>query len=152
MALDMFLKIDTLNGTVTQKGYEHYIEVTSFSWGESTEYDPATGQGSRPEVGGLTLVSPTSLASPKLALAGFTGIHFKSVTLTVLGDRPNGQAYKELFIKIEDALVTSFSFQGAEHTSLTDRYVLAFRKADITTYSPRSGGSSAVSIDLRQLG
>jgi len=152
MALDMFLKIDNLNGSVTQKGYQHYIEVTSFSWGEETEYDAVTGQTGRPQVGGLTLVSPTSLASPKIALAGFAATHFQSVTLTVLGQKPNGQSYKELFIKIEDAFVSSFSFQGAEHTSLSDRYVLAFRKAGITTYSPTATTSSQIEIDLTQLG
>jgi type VI protein secretion system component Hcp len=152
MALDMFLKIDSLNGTVTQKGYEHSIAVTSFSWGETTEYNPVTGETGQPQVGGLTLVSATSLASPKIALAGFAATHFQSATLTVIGHKPSGQAFKELFIKLDDAFVSSFSFQGADHTTLTDRFVLEFVKADITTYSANSGTSTQVTIDQRQLG
>jgi type VI protein secretion system component Hcp len=144
MAIDSFLKIKSINGGVTRKDFVNYIEVTSFSWTESREIETPGAARGLLNVGGLTLVSPSSKASPRLAQAVVQGTLFDVVTLTVEGKTPKGSAMKELFLKMEEAIVSSFSFQGsnAGNTPL-DRYVINFNELTITD------GGVSVKLDFR---
>lgn len=119
MAYDAFLKLDGIDGEVAAKGFEKWIEVFSFSWGESNAGTGAVGGGGgagKVSFQDLHFTSSLSKASPKLMLACATGEHIKngSLTLRKAGGDATGAQSVFLKIELEDVLVSSFQEAGAE--------------------------------------
>ncbi|MDP1804754.1 MAG: type VI secretion system tube protein Hcp, partial [Acidimicrobiales bacterium] len=83
MAVDMFLKLDGINGESRDSKHKGEIEIESFSWGASNSGSAAhaggagggAGKGSMQDV---SFVTRGSKASPQLFLAGASGQHLRS--------------------------------------------------------------------------
>ena len=116
--MPIYLKIDGIDGEVAAKGHEKWIEVLSWSWGE-------TNQGSAPSGGGggagkvsfqdLHFVQDSQSSSPLLLQACATGKHIKDALLTFLKlDSQGSQGSEYLKIKLQDVLISSFQAGGAE--------------------------------------
>ena len=126
MAIDMFLKIDGIDGESTDDKHKNEIAILSYSWGE-TQPAPTGGAG-----GGAGKVALQDFhfsmlvnkASPKLFLACAKGEHLKSAVLTVR----HAAASPTEFLKwrFTDVLITSYQTAGdiatgalpADHASL----------------------------------
>jgi len=119
MAVDMFLEIKGIPGESKDHKYKDWIDVLSFSWGETQTGTHAGGGG-----GGAGKVSmqdfhftmKVNKATPKLLQACASGEHIKEGTFIV---RKAGKGQHDfLKIKFSDLLISSYqtgaSSQGDE--------------------------------------
>lgn len=149
MAVDMFLKIEGIDGESTDDKHKKEIEVLSFSWGVSQHRSAsASSAGSlsaqRADFSDFSIVKAIDAASPKLLLACCDGTHLKSVRLELCRAGGDKQAYMEY--KFTDVLVTSFR-PGGRHESETlplEEVSFAFGKAEWAyTQTKVEGGRAA---------
>ncbi|HUL20046.1 MAG TPA: type VI secretion system tube protein Hcp [Thermodesulfobacteriota bacterium] len=147
MAVNAFLKVDGILGESTDDKHKDWIEVISWSFGET---QPAAGARSSGGAGAgrvnmqdFKITMRTSKASPKLFEAGAAGKHIPKVELDVC--KSGGAKEKFLYIKLTDAIVSSFVNLGSSATA--DAYPMEevmfnFGKIEITyTQQKRADGS-----------
>ena len=113
MAYDAFLKLDGIDGEVAASGYEKWIEVFSFSWGDSN-VGTASGGAGKVSFQDLHFSSGFSKASPLLFLKCATGEHIPTGMLSLRKAGGDANASEFLKIKLEDVLVSSVAHAGAE--------------------------------------
>src|SRR5919108_4062049 len=112
MAVDLFLKLDGIQGESLDKAHKGEIELESFSWGESNAAPPAGGGGGagKVQIQDLHVVAHVNKASPSLVLACATGKHLKDAVLTA---RKAGKGQQEFLVfKFTDVLVSSYQISG----------------------------------------
>ena len=111
MAVDMFLKIDGIDGEAQSHKHKGEIELLSFSWGLSqTVAAPGSGGGSgKVQVSDFSIIKQIDAASPHLMEACCRGEHIRDVTMT-LATKTKGQDY--LVVKLNDCLITSYQTSG----------------------------------------
>jgi type VI secretion system secreted protein Hcp len=153
MAINIYLKIDSITGDVTKSGHVGSIQVSSFSWGESIPIDAGSGARGLPAVQDIAIVTEVSRASGALAEAGFTGGVFKTVTLTALHEGGVVKsAFKELFIKFKNAFIASYSFQGIQGAEApAERFTFAFESMEIMS-EDGAGHSTTANLVIRKQG
>src|ERR1700692_4311219 len=86
MAVDMFIKIDTVDGEAQDSKHKKEIDVLSWSWGMSNAGACHAGGGAgagKANVQDLSFTKWVDSATPKLALACCAGKHFKDAVLVV---------------------------------------------------------------------
>src|SRR6516164_5914223 len=93
MAVDMFMKIDTVDGEAQDTKHKKEIDVLSWSWGMKNSGSAHAGGGAgagKVDVHDLQFTKYIDKASPDLFLACCTGKHFDKVTLVTrkAGDKP----------------------------------------------------------------
>lgn len=94
MAVEIFFKLEGVDGESETAGFEKQIEVFSFSQGVSNPSSVATGGGSgagKADFSSLAIQKQVDMASCKLFGSVAKGTHFGSGTLTVReagGDNP----------------------------------------------------------------
>ena len=153
MAVDMFLKIDGIDGESTDDRHKGEIEIESFSWGETQSGGAAHGGGGgagKVSMQDFHFVMRSSKASPKLFLACATGQHIKEAQLSVevIGER--GRTAKDqvgyLKYKLTDILVSSYKTAGtgADDALPVEEVALNFAKIEVDQNGVRAG------FDLRQ--
>lgn len=115
MAVNIHLKIETIEGMSSVAGFEKQIQVDSFAWGmsQTTNFSAAKGGGAgKANVQDLNFTHMVDKASPKLMLACCTGQHIPSAILTCR--KVDGDAGVDfLVITLTDLLVSSVSASGS---------------------------------------
>jgi len=152
-AVDLFLKIDGIDGESTVKGREKWIEVLSYSWGVTNNGSFVGGGGGAGKASfqDFNFTKYVDVSSPKLFQHAASGEHIKSAILEVVtaGEKPS----PFLTYTFTDLLVTSFS-QSSGGDIPVDSFSFAFAKlamdyrplkADGTLGSPIHG-----SWDIKQ--
>jgi type VI secretion system secreted protein Hcp len=133
MAVDMFLKVDGIDGESKDSKHAGEIDIESFSWGATQQGAQATGGGGG--AGKITMqdfhfTKKIDKSSPKLMLACANGQHIPKVVLTV---RKAGKDQQE-FLKVTftDVLVSSYQTGGSNNGSEipTDQISLNFAKIE----------------------
>jgi type VI secretion system secreted protein Hcp len=118
MAYDAFLKLDGIDGEVAAKGFEKWIEVSSFSWGLNQTGSASGGGGGAGKASfqDIHFTSSTSKASPTLFLRCATGEHIKQAILALRKAGGDASGAQNVFLKFEfeDVLISSFQEAGAE--------------------------------------
>jgi type VI secretion system secreted protein Hcp len=113
MAVDMFLKLDGINGESRDSKHKGEIEIESFSWGASNSGSASHGAGGgagKVAMQDFHFVTRVSKASPQLFLACASGEHLRSGVLTV---RRSGDRQQEfLKVTMSDLLVSSWKQEG----------------------------------------
>ena len=114
MAVDMFLKLDGIDGESRDSKHKGEIEIESFSWGASNSGSAAHGGGAgagKVSMQDFSFVTRVSKASPQLFLACASGQHIRSGLLTV---RRSGER-QEAFLKVtmSDILVSGWKQEGS---------------------------------------
>jgi type VI secretion system secreted protein Hcp len=134
MAVDYFLLISGVEGESTDAKHKGWIDVESWSWGE-TQSGPA-GSGGGGGAGKVTFqdfhfVSKVSKASPALFLACASGQHIKEAKLA---GRKAGKGQQEFLTwTFSNVIVSSYQTGGAEGADATfDQISLKASKAQIT--------------------
>jgi type VI secretion system secreted protein Hcp len=145
MALDAFIKFTDLNGPVTRKGVEKFIEVLSFSFGASNTVivDPQGGMsGGKPDVSNLNIMKRADATTPTFFTKCCGGTHFPDATLQVFKSGGAGQA-KFLEYKLTKVFVTSYqvSASGGGDDSPVESLSLAFQKIDMNWLSQDDKGA-----------
>src|SRR3981081_1129206 len=156
MAVDLFIKIDTVDGESKDSKHKKDIDVLAWSWGLSNSGSAHVGGGAgagKVNVQDLSFTKWVDSASPKLMLAACDGKHFKDAVLVVrkAGEKP----VEYIKIKMEEVLITSISTPCAGGEGLlTEKFTLNFAKVSVDyvpqddkgaagTASPRSGDRAA---------
>jgi type VI secretion system secreted protein Hcp len=140
-AVDMFLKIEGVDGESDDATHKGELEIESFSWGASNPAAGAHGGGGgagKVSMQDISFVMKTSKASPKLFLMCATGEHIKSATITL---RKAGREQQEyLTIKLENVQITSYQIGGNGETP-TDQVSINFTKIEFE-YKPQKPDGS----------
>jgi type VI secretion system secreted protein Hcp len=108
MAVDVFLKIEGIEGETKDSKHSGEIEILSWSWGVTQQGTMGANQGGgagKANFQDLSWQHNVDKASHKLMLACATGQHIPSATLSVR--KAGGEQQDYLTYKLSDILVTS---------------------------------------------
>jgi type VI secretion system secreted protein Hcp len=121
-AVDMFLKIDGIDGESQDHAHEGEIDVLSWSWGmsQSAPIMSRGGGAGKVNVQDLTISKRIDKATPKLADACATGKHMKEAVLTV--HEEGRHPYQVVFSNV---VCSSFE-QGGNRNEAKDTVSLSF--------------------------
>lgn len=115
MAVEIYIKIDTIPGQSTTKGFEDQITVENFSWNmsQTTNFGSSAGGGAgRVNMGDLVFTHAVDKASPKLMTACCMGTHIASATLTCR--KAGGESAVDfLKITLTDLIVSNVAPSGS---------------------------------------
>ena len=157
-AVDYFLKIDGIDGESLDSRKEKWIEIQSWSWGESNSSTVIGGAGGgtgKVSVQDLHFTAKVNKSSPQLMLACATGEHIKKATLTCR--KSGGKQEEYLVIELENVLISSYQSGGAANGKLgvddrpIDGISLNFQKMEYIYDSPFTGEIVDVSFDFGQV-
>ena len=145
MAVDMFLKVATVDGESRDKAHGKEIDVLSWSWGMSNSGSAHVGGGAgagKVNVQDLSLTKYVDSASPKLMKACASGSHFAEATLTVRKAGGNSPV-EYIKIKMTEVFVTAVSTGGSGgEDRLTENVSLNFAKLNVD-YTPQDAKGAA---------
>ena len=150
MAVDMFLKIDTVEGEAQDTKHKKEIDVLSWSWGMNNNGSAHVGGGAgagKVNVQDLTFTKWVDSASPKLFLACCSGKHFKDATLIVrkAGDKP----VEYLKLKMDGVFIASVSTGGSGgEDRLTENVTLNFSKVSLDYVPQDDKGAPGTAIPM----
>ncbi|MGU7775898.1 Hcp family type VI secretion system effector [Burkholderia sp. MR1-5-21] len=152
MAVDMFIKLDTIKGESKDDKHNEEIDVLAFSWGmsQSGSMHMATGGGAgKVNVQDLSFTKYVDKASPTIMLACCKGTHLKEVVFTVrkAGDNPL-EYYK---ITMKEVLISSVSTGGSGgEDRFTENVVLNFAKVKVDYQAQsKTGGKEGGPVDMK---
>ena len=150
-AYDCFLRVDGIPGESTDDKHKDWIQILSYSFGE-TQATVRAGGGATAErvtMQDFKFTMATSKASPMLFLTCANGRHIKEVRLEVL--RAGGDKTKFMEIKFEDVLVKSFVNLGNSGSTIgvpMEEISLSFGRIKITyTMQKRADGSGGGQVE-----
>ena len=148
MAVDMFLKIDDIEGESVDDVHAGEIDVLSWSWGMSQSGSTHTGPGGgagKVNVQDLSFTHYIDKSSANLMMLCCNGKHFEEATLVV---RKAGEMPLEyLILTMKGGLISSVSTGGSGgEDRLTENITLNFSEFK-TEYVPQmADGSGDASI------
>ena len=148
MAVDMFLKIDDIEGESVDDVHAGEIDVLSWSWGMSQSGTTHTGPGGgagKVDVQDLSFTHYIDKSSANLMMLCCNGKHFEEATLVV---RKAGEMPLEyLILTMKGGLISSVSTGGSGgEDRLTENVTLNFSEFK-TEYVPQmADGSGDASI------
>ena len=151
MAVDVFLKIEGIDGESQDEQHKAAIDVESFSWGVSqTGIASATGGAGagKAQFQDFHFAANTSKASPKLMLACASGQHIKKAELFCRkagGDAQGGFLFMKL--TFTDVMISSYQQGGSNNNVPSDQVGFHFDKFEFIWFTPAPDGGvgSAVS-------
>ncbi|MEP7281923.1 MAG: type VI secretion system tube protein Hcp [Rubrivivax sp.] len=132
MAVDMFLKIETIDGETVDKQMKDKtaIDVLAWSWGVSqsgTTHMGGGGGAGKASFQDISVTKYVDSASHALLLGCATGEHFTKATLTVRKAGTTQQPY--ITITMDEVIVSSVSTGGSGgEDRLTENISLNFAK------------------------
>jgi type VI secretion system secreted protein Hcp len=144
MAVDMFIKIDSIEGESQDDKHAKDIDVLSWSWGASQSGSAHVGGGSgsgKVTVNDLSFTKYVDVASSSLIRACCSGEHIKEATLVVR--KSGGKAPLEYIkLKLSDVLVSHITTGGSgSEDRLTENITLNFGKF-VFSYVPQKADGS----------
>ena len=150
MAVDMFMKIDTVDGEAQDSKHKKQIDVLHWSWGINNTGSAHNGSGAgagKANVHDLTFTKWVDTATPALALACCSGKHFKDATLIIrkAGDKP----LEYIKIKMETVMITSVSTGGSGgQDRLQENVALNFAKVSLDYVPQNDKGAAGTPIPM----
>ncbi|MCC6822041.1 MAG: type VI secretion system tube protein Hcp [Verrucomicrobiota bacterium] len=147
-AVDMFLKIDGIEGESTDKDHSKEIDVLAWAWGASNSGTTHVGGGGgagKVSVQDLSITKYVDKASPKLMLKVCNGVHIPTVTLVVR--RAGASPTPYITIKLEEVLVSSISTSGSGGADrFTENISLNFAKITYEYYPQNEDGTAGDAV------
>lgn len=142
MAVDMFLKIDGIDGETKDDVHGGSIQLLAFNWGESTPgtFDSALGGMSAGKVmlQEASFTAVDNKAFPKLALSCAQGKHIKDAKVTI---RRAGETPQDFHtFTFTDVLVTGLQISAAGDLPVLN-FSLGYGKFE-TEYKPQKADGS----------
>lgn len=138
MAVDMFLKIDGIEGESRDAKHAKEIDVLAWSWGmsQSASMHMGSGGGSgKVSVQDLSVTKYVDKSSPNLMLYCSNGSHIKSATLTVR--KAGGDPVEYIKVTLEEVIVSSVATGGSGgEDRLTENVSFNFAKVK-SEYQPQ---------------
>lgn len=138
MAVDMFIKLDTVEGECTDSVHTGEIDLLSWSFAANQTGTSNTGGGSgagRVSIQDLTLTKKVDKSSPTLFALCCSGQHLETADLTVR--KAGGEALEYLVVKMEHVLITGFQTTGSDgQDQLVEQITLNFKRVGLV-YTPQ---------------
>ncbi len=154
--MPIYMKYDGIDGNVTAKGYEKWIELQSAQLGSGRGISTPTGgaanrEASAPSVSEVVVTKQMDVASPKLFEEGLIGSDGKMVKIVIMR---TGKELKELCLyKFEDVLVSSYSVSTGGDTP-SESLSMNFTKIEFSYTGSDTSGKDAskmkVGFDIGQ--
>lgn len=150
MAVDMFLKIDDVEGESADAEHGKEIEVLSWSWGMAQSGSTHSGSGGgtgKVDVQDVSLTKYVDKSSPVLMKMCCNGKHFKEAVLVV---RKAGEAALE-YIKItmKEGLISAVTLGGTQgEERVTENVTLNFAmfEAEYVPQKPDGSGDAGITV------
>lgn len=144
MSVEIFLKLDGVDGESTKDGHENEIEVFSFSNGASNPSSVAFGTGSgsgKVDLSSLSLQKQVDKASPKLFLYCCNGQHIATGKMTVR--EAGGDSKVEYYVyDMQELFIDSISWGAASGGGKPSESVsMSFKQLQITYWTQNADGS-----------
>jgi len=144
MSVEIFLKIDGVDGETMAKGHEKEIEIQSYSWGASNPSSVASGTGSgagKVDISSMSIQKHVDKATAKLFQQCCSGKHFDKAQIVCReagGDSP----VEYLTMKFKQVFVDSISW-GAAHGGgkPTESISLSFAQVTFDYFSQDEKGA-----------
>ena len=141
MAVDMFLKIDGVQGESTNSKHKGEIEVLSYSWGVSQS---GTQAGSGAAAGKVTaqdfsIVKQLDTASPQLLELACRGEHVATALLTLSKAGDQQQDYMKF--KLTDIVISSYQTGGSGGSLPAEQVSFSFASVEVSAAEFRPDGS-----------
>ncbi|MCI0558440.1 MAG: type VI secretion system tube protein Hcp [Nitrososphaera sp.] len=145
-AVDYFLKIEGIDGESTDDKHPGWIEIQSWSWGESnrlTSFFRSSSSIGKVNMQDFHFTMKVNKASPKLMLACATGEHFKMMTLVAV----KGEDRQEfLTFTLTDTLISSYQTSGMQGDVPSEHITVNFSKIEYEYKPMNRDGSLGESI------
>jgi type VI secretion system secreted protein Hcp len=143
MALDMFMRIDSIPGESKDPSFLNSIDMLAWSWGLSNT--PQGTTGGKPNLQDLSFTKYVDVASPLLFRACALGLQLKNATLSVR--KPGTKPFVTEQYALQDVLITALSTGGSGgEDRLTENVTMHFGIIKFTyTRTNAGGGPGAVS-------
>lgn len=144
MAVDMFLKLDGIEGEAQDDCHKKEIDILAWNWGATqsgTTHMGCGGGGGKANVQDLSFTHYVDSASHLLLQRCFDGKHIKEGKLVVR--KAGGTPLEYITVDMKDIMVTSVSLGGSGgEDRLTESVTLNFSVVDYT-YKPQKEDGSA---------
>jgi type VI secretion system secreted protein Hcp len=144
MAVNMYLKLATIPGEATGKGFEGQIAVHSFSFGGSNPVSISSASGGSsggvPNISSLNLSKETDKSSPLLFQALCLGSHLDNATFSALKTGSSTEPY--ITLELTNVFVDNISWSGAGNDVAQESFSLAFGEVKITYYTQDKTGKT----------
>jgi type VI secretion system secreted protein Hcp len=143
MAVDMFLKLDGVEGEAQDDKHKKEIDVLAWSWGCSqsgTTHMGAGGGGGKANIQDMSFTKYIDSSTHTLLQRTFDGKHIKEGTLVVR--KAGGTPLDYFIVKMTDIMVTSVSTGGSGgEDRLTENVTLNFSKVEIDYVPQKPDGT-----------
>ena len=147
MAIHMYLKLDSITGEGSAKGFEDQIEVLSWTWGLTQSGSAHHGSGTGTAgvtVGDVSIVKYADRATPTLIKYCCAGTFFDTAKLTVLKAGTTATPY--LTLELMKGLVTAVNSGGVGPEERLVETVSFNFKAFKLGYTPQKDGKPGAVI------
>ena len=148
MAVDMFIKIDDIQGESVDAVHEGEIDILAWSWGMSqsgTTHSGAGGGAGKVSVQDLSFTHYVDKSSPNLMQMCCSGEHFKEAKLVVR--KAGKEALEYILITLKNGLISSISTGGSGGDDrLTENVTLNFAEFESAYVPQLSDGSGDAEI------
>lgn len=151
MAVDMFIKLDGIDGEAQDKVHKDEVDVLAWSWGMSQSGTTHMGAGSgagKVNVQDISITKYVDKSSPTLMLKTSNGAHIKEATLTVRKAGENPLEY--IIIKMTDIIVTSVQTGGSGgEDRLTENVTLNFGAVEVKYTEQTMDGGAGKEVEYK---
>lgn len=117
MSIDMFLRVDSINGESQDANHKNWIDVKTFFWSIIQPGNMVSGGGGgagKVEYKDLAVQANIDKATPAIARYASNGKHIDKVEISVC--KAGGSQVEYCRITLEQVLVTEVSYNGSEHS------------------------------------
>lgn len=146
-AVDMFMKIDGVDGESQKVGHVNEIDVLSWSWGMSQSATVAGAGGGKASVHDFTITKLTDKSTPNLMLDLLSGKHITDATFVI---RKSGEKPLEyLQIKMTDVIISSINMGGSSGDDRpTETVTLNFAKFEVQYVPQKPDGTGDAPVKI----
>jgi type VI secretion system secreted protein Hcp len=150
MAVDMFLKLEGIDGEAQDDSHGKEIDLLAWSWGMSqsgTFHAGAGGGAGKASFQDISITKYVDKASATLMAKLATGDHVNKARLTV---RKAGKTPLEyVIIEMEKVMITSYSTGGSGgEDRLTENVTLNFAKVTVKYVPQKDDGSGEAEVEF----
>lgn len=151
--LDIFLRLEGIQGESADEEHLNEIDVLGWGWQLSNPGTTHTGGGGGAavsEIGDISIIKNSDLASPALYLAVMQGQRIPEAVLTLRrADQQSGRGYPYLVITMTDVMVTSGRPGGsAGDTTPVEQITLNFARVRIEYYPQKPDGTAGPPVEV----
>ncbi len=132
--MPIYMKIDGIDGSVTDERYRGWHDLFSFSWGVSNATSGGGGGGGgagRATFSDMSLTKPSGQGSPGFMVRCAGGRHFPTVKIVMLRTIEDREIEYQTY-ELEDCFITGYDVSGDGDSVPTESLSLNFTKIKFT--------------------